>query len=48
MSALIFSWPWREIVNELNMCLRAFILKVICAVVPELMNDNASELANIN
>lgn len=33
---------------NLTCVLRAFILKVICAADPELMNDNASELANIN
>lgn len=49
MTALIFSWPWREILDELSTCSqRAFLLKVICAVDPGLMNDNASEMANIN
>lgn len=49
MTALIFSWPWKEILDELSTCSQgAFFLQVICTVDPALMNDNVSEVANIN
>lgn len=47
MTALIFSWPWREILDELNMCSQEFSFSKLF-VLWNLMNDNASELANIN
>lgn len=49
MTALIFSWPWREILDELSTCSqRVFFLRVICAADPALMNDNGTEMAGIN
>lgn len=49
MTALIFSWPWREIINELSTCSQAaFFFQDVCTVEPTLINDYAGETANVN